>query len=255
MASIESIQNHEAQVHQAQMMQAFNVYRTPALREVLDQPRTFAFVDGVVVSSVANIVSADPCGVVLRVDRTQIAALERNAMLLIESPLHGSTYRGKVDGIDRRRHYASVSHLETFDTYSERRSHSRASPGFAMLAKVLLQDTEISGRVVDISAQALAADFDPGAVGLISPEEDLELEVWGNQEKENRLHDFVITARMTRTTDVERDGAIACRAVFELDPYRALERSLRRYVAKRQREILIELCMSSDDEKALRILT
>jgi len=249
MGSKETARARETQVHQAQMMQAFNVYRTATLRDVLDQPRTFAFVDGVVLSSTARVVSADPCGVVLCVERTQIAALERHGMLLIESPLHGSTYRGEVDGIDRRRHYASLSHLEAFDAYSERRSHSRATPGFAMLAKILLQDTEISGRVVDLSAHALAADFDPKALARVSPGAELQLEVWGNQENDNRLHDFVTTARISRTKEVQCDGAVACRAVFELDPYRALERSLRRYIAKRQREILIDLCLASDEQQ------
>ncbi len=237
------------------MMQAFNVYRSSALRDLLDHPRTFAFVDGLVVASPARVVSADPCGVVLCVERTQIAALERSGTLLIESPLHGSTYRGSVDGVDRRRCYASLSHLEAFDAYSERRSYERTTPGFAMLAKLSLGVTEVSGRVTDLSARALAADFDPQAITRIPADRDLQLEVWGNKSDnvwgepgdENTLHDFVTTARINRTVDVQRDGVAACRVVLELDPYPALDRKLRRYIAQRQREVLVELCLSSDD--------
>lgn len=76
-----------------QMLTAFNVYRITPLLEILDQPKTYTFVNGVVIDSVARVISADPVGPVLAVDRTQLAALERTRSVLLESPLHGATFR------------------------------------------------------------------------------------------------------------------------------------------------------------------
>jgi hypothetical protein len=94
-----------------QMLTAFNVYRTTSLLQILDQPMTYTFVDGVVIDSLARVLSADPVGLVLAVDRTQLATLGRKRSVLLESPVHGATFHATVDAVNHRRAYVSLSAL------------------------------------------------------------------------------------------------------------------------------------------------
>lgn len=224
-----------------QMLTAFNVYRTTSLLEVLDQPKTYAFVDGVVVESIARVISADPVGLVLAVDRTQLAALERKRILLLESPLHGATFHATVDAIDHRRAYVSLSSLQPFETYQERRAQCRTVPSIPLLARLHGRGHAASGRVLDLSIHSLAADFDARAFARVSQAAVVRLDVWGEPDAPSPFPDFETTAQISRSTAHEENGVPACRAVLEFDSYPALSSALHRYVARRQRDILMEL--------------
>ncbi len=231
----------------SQMTEAFNVYRTSTLLDVLDRPRTFAFVDGVVVESAARVVSADPGGLVLAIDRGQLAALETTRTLLVESPLHGTTFRAEVEVVDHRRGLVSIRDLTAFHAYHERRGHGRTVPGTAMLARVCGLGREARGRVVDLSPRALAADFDRDGFHRVARAPLVRVDVWGEHDTPSLLEDFEATAHIRRTEEHSDHGKAACRVVLELDAYPALERALRRYVAGRQREILTRLGLAGSD--------
>lgn len=225
----------------AQMLEAFRVYRTSTLLEVLDRPRTFAFVDGLVVTGVVEVISADPYGLVLQVERAQTAALERAQTVLLESPLHGASYRATVDLVDHRRAYVSLSGLEPFGNYEERRAQSRAAPAIPLLAKVFGHGETATGRVVDLSSHALAGDFERSSFDRVAGAPVVRLDVWGEEVTAAPLPDFEIDARIRRSTRSEGSEPAACRVVLAFDPYPALERVLRRYVARRQRDVMLEL--------------
>ena len=231
----------EAAEHQVQMMLAFNVYRSVTLLDVLDRPKVHAFVNGLAVSGEVQVVCADEGGVVVEVEPAQLAALERSGIALVESPLHGATYRAHVDGVKRGRRYASLSGFEAFDAYSERRGLSRVVPVYPVLAHVSEGDYMTSGRVVDLSPGALAADFDRAAVSRLLACASVRLDVWGDSGDTEGFPDFMTSARFTRRTNRMHEGEAVCRAVLEFEAYPALERTLRQYVARRQRELLIEL--------------
>ena len=239
-------------IRNAQMLEAFKVYRAASLLEFLDQPKTFAFFDGLVVQSHAKVVSADPYGLVLQVERAQLAALERTRSILLESPLHGATYRASVDEVDHRKAYVSLSNLEAFDAYHERRAHSRAVPAIPLLARARGYGEEATGRVSDLSTHSLAVDFNPGSFTRVAQAPLLRLDVWGEPGTKSPLPDFEVTASVGRSADGE-DGNMACHAVLAFVPYPALERALRRYVARRQRDILTELRIAGDILTELRI--
>jgi hypothetical protein len=227
--------------HQERMMLAFNVYRTATLLDVLDRPKVHAFVDGLAVSGEVHVVCADEGGVVVEVEPAQLSALERSGLALVESPLHGATYRARVDGVKRGRRYASLSRFEAFDAYSERRGLSRVVPVYPVLAHVSEGDDMTSGRVVDLSPGALAADFDRAAVTRLLDYDSVRLDVWGDGNDTGGFPDFMTSARFTRRAERMHEGVAVCRAVLEFEAYPALERTLRQYVARRQRELLIEL--------------
>jgi len=225
----------------AQMMEAFNVYRSTTLLEYVDRPHTFAFVDGVAIKSLAKVMSADPYGLVLKVVRDQTQALERASTVLLESPLHGATYRAIVDLVDHRTGYLSLSGLEPFGSYHERRAHGRAVPAIPMLAQVSGHGSRSSGRVVDVSTHSLAANFDSASFLRVAAAPLVRLDVWGEPDVEGPLPDFEVTARVSRSEGEEPPAGGVCRGVLEFDPYPALGTALRRYVARRERDILTEL--------------
>ena len=230
--------------HSEQMLSAFNVYRTTKLLEVLDQPQTFAFIDGLVINSPAKVVSADPHGLVLKVERAQLAALERTRTVVLESPLHGTTFRAAVDAVDHRRAYMCLSSLQPFDAYHERRTQSRAAPAMPLLARLHARGEEASGRVFDLSTRSLAADFETDAFSRVARAPVIRLDVWGGTETSSPLPDFQTTAHVSRSTQRSEDGVAVCRAVLELDSYPALSSRLHRYVARRHRDLLTELLLA-----------
>lgn len=246
-----TIKQYRDSARAAQMLAAFKVYRSTALVDVLDRPRTYAFVDGVVVRGMADVVSADPYGLVLQVDRRQTAALERAQTVLLESPLHGAAYRATVDLVDHLQAYVSLSGLEPFGNYHERRAQSRAAPSIPLLAKVSGHGQTATGRVVDISICSLAVDFDRRSFERVSRAPLVRLDVWGEDNEASPLPDFEITAQIRRCTDTPAVGVMACRAVLSFAPYPALDRALRRYVAARQREVMLGLAIE-DDEPEIR---
>ena len=227
--------------HSEQMLAAFNIYRTKTLLEVLDQPQVFVFIDGLVINSSVGVISADPCGLVLEVDRSQLAAFERSRSVVLESPLHGATFRAAVDAVDRRRAYLSLSGLEPYDAYHERRAQIRAVPIFPLLARLHNRGEEARGRVLDLSTHSLAADFDARAFSRVARAAVIRLDVWGETQTSNTFPDFETTAKITRRTQRDENGKQAYRAVLEFDSYPALNRTLRRYVARRQRDLMTEL--------------
>ena len=227
-----------------QMLTAFNVYRTTSLLEILDQPKTYAFVDGVVIDSAARVISADPVGLVLAVDRIQLAALERKRSVLLESPLHGATFRATVDAVDHRRGYVSLSALQPFETYHERRAQCRAVPSIPLLARLYGRGNAASGRVLDLSIHSLAAKFDASAFARVAQAQVVRLDVWGEPDAPSPFPDFETTAQISHSTAHEENGVQACRAVLEFDSYPALNSALHRYVARRQRDTLMKLCLT-----------
>jgi hypothetical protein len=229
-----------------QMLGAFNIYRTETLLEMLDRPRAIVFVDGVAVEGEADVVTADPGGVILQVDGRLLAAISRTRSALIESPLHGATYRAALEEVDPARGYVSLCALEPFDARHERRLQTRTVPGMPMLARVHGLGHETSGRVVDLSPRSLAADFERERFERVAGAELVRVEVWGEHGTCAVLDDFETTARIQRTFLREKEGRCACRAVLALDTYPALDRALRRYVARRQREVLTELRLQAD---------
>ncbi len=233
----------------AQMVEAFKVYRTGSLIGILDRPRTYAFIDGLVIEGHVAVVSADPAGLVLAVDRAQLAALERTGTVLLESPLHGATFRATVDDVDLRRAYVSLSGLQPFNGYRERRGTCRVVPALPLLAKVRGRGEAASGRLVDLSARSLAADFDRAGFSRVCEEPLLRLEVWGEADGTSSLPDFETTARIRRTAE---PGARIRRAVLELDAFPALGRALHRYVAGRQRDILVNLRLAGSKRRMTR---
>jgi hypothetical protein len=233
-----------------QMLGAFNIYRTENLLDLLDRPRAIVFVDGVVLEGEADVVTADPGGVILQVDRRVLAAITRSGSALIESPLHGATYRATLEAVDPARAYVSLCALEPFDSYHERRGDTRTVPGTPMLVRVHGLGREASGRVVDLSPGSLAADFDQEGFARVAGADLVRLAVWGEPGTCTVLDDFETTARIQRTFLHQEEGRCACRAVLVLDTYPALERALRRYVARRQREVLTELRLAADGSAA-----
>ena len=224
-----------------QLLEAFGLYRTRHLLDILDRPRIFAFVDGIVADSPARVISSDPCGLVLEVDARLLPALTRSDGVLVESPLHGAAFRARVDEVDHRRAYVSLSKLETFGAYHERRHSGRAVPRVPLLVKVFGRGHEAIGRVVDLSTAALSADFERARFARVANAPVVRLEVWGEDDEHVALQDFVTTARIHRTDERDRGALAATRVVLELDAFPALERALGRYVARRQRAILTEL--------------
>ena len=201
----------------------------------------FTFVRGLVVESPARVVSANERGVVFQISKAQANALGHAETALVESPLHGASFRAEIESLDRARAQVSVSRLEPFDKYMERRQLSRVVPDHPMLVRVHTGENSVNGRVADISASALAADLDLRAVVKLQGARLVDLEVWGEERGPGALCDFETQGRLQRICEIEDVSGQACRAVIEMDAYPALDKTLRRYVARRQREILTEL--------------
>ncbi len=242
-----TLRHEEAALRRSQTLQAFNVYRTAAVADVLDRPRTYAFVDGVAVRCAVRVISADPGGVVLSVGRNHLTAMERAQMVLLESPLHGATFRTAIDEVDPLNGYVSVSRLQPCGKHHERRAVARAVPGLAMPVRVHTEAHEAMGRVVDLSPSAVAADFEHDRFLPLSLATSVRLDVSGDPDETSELESFVADARIRRTSEREHRGLLACRAVFEFDSYPALDRVLRRYVARRQLHVLTGLLAAGGD--------
>lgn len=223
------------------MMEAFKVYRASAVVDYLDQLKLFAFVDGVVIEGFASVVSADPYGLVLLAERSQLTALDRARTVLLESPLHGASYRAEVDLVDHEKAFVSLHRLRHFGAYQDRRAYQRAAPGLPLMAQISGYGESASGRVADVSAHSLAVDVDPLTFSRVARAPLVRVDVWGEENATGSLPEFEVTAQVHRSAAMLETDERLIRAVLAFEPYPALARALRRYVARRQRDVLVEL--------------
>lgn len=234
---------HERQAaRHEQVVAGFNLYRTPGVCETLDDVHVSTCYSGVVVEGPARVVAAGGHEVVLEVTGEQATALSHTSLAIVESPVHGTSFRASVAHLQPTRNEVSLSSFERFKDCIGRRRHSRVTPTHAMLVRLTCGEKEVFGRVVDISSGALAAVIDSRALTRLGSEDELlGLDVWGEPQSGQRLSDFSVSGRMKR---VERRDAFNLpfrKVVVCFEVYPALEKILNRYVARRQREILVAL--------------
>ena len=226
-----------------QLIAGFNVYRTASLRDALAPLRVTTCVRGLVVDGEARVVSADTCGVVFNVGRPQLNALVDTGFGIVASPVHGASYRARVDDANTERKLVSLSHFEPYRDHTERRATSRVVPEDPMLVRVTRGEREASGRVVDISVSALAARFDTAAADHLDAKDEVHLQVWGQEVGKRSLSDFEVTARVLRARTEDED-ARARHVVFVLESYVSLDRRLGAYVAARQHRLMVALAQA-----------
>jgi hypothetical protein len=220
----------------------FNLYRTPGVCEALDEVRIVTCYSGVVVEGPARVLHAADHEVILEVGAEQAAALARARLAIVESPVHGTSFRACVATTWPAGREVRLTELVPFKEYIGRRRDSRVVPVHPMLVRLSRDEDEAFGRVVDVSSSALATIVDGRIAGsLASTDVRLVLDVWGEIDADPRLPDFSVNGRILRIGAAEEIAAPFLKVVVAFDAYPALDTELKRYTARRQREVMVIL--------------
>lgn len=234
--------NSENQAGHEKVVAGFNLYRTPGVCEALDDVHISTCCSGIVVESPARVLEARGHEVILEVTEEQATALSYTHVAFVESPVHGTSFRASVEYLQPARREVSLSGFEPFKECIGRREYSRVTPVHAMLVRLTRGREEAFGRVLDISAEALAAVINGRSLTRLGSESGLlDLDVWGEHQPDQLLNDFRVSGRLMRVDESDEFNAPYCKVVVVFQVYPALEQALNRYIARRQREILVAL--------------
>ena len=224
-----------------QQLAGFNVYRTPFfISENIAHPRINTNFRGVPISSDATVVDVGTGDVTFALEPTQLNVVSRAECSLIESPIHGVTFRAYPTLVDAQNCRVTFAQFHRHHGLgAELRTNLRVELDAAIQVLLCFEGNEVSGSLVDVSVASLAVYIVDGTVNALQEGNQVEIRIPDLPgETEAGLK---ATGKVIRTMPVVDEQPGACRLVIYLSANESLHGLLNAYVETRRDEILAEI--------------
>ena len=196
---------------------------------------------GVPVEFDVQVVKVEDDTLYCKVHHFQASALALDGVALLESPIHGTVFRGFVADVDVDRDRVCFSHIIPYGDKVERREDIRIEPDGSLMVSLAIPGGNLQGRMMDLSRKACTIYFRNVDISRLKTNMDVELEFELPSISGRDATMLKIEGPVLRISSRSFGGRNEHRVVIKFNSSLGLENRLSPYITKRQSQILMEL--------------
>ena len=218
------------------ILKALQAYLNPDT--AIRAPRVYSCYQGVPVECASQVLDVDDDSALFYVNRCQISVLAKVPLALIETPMFDSAMRAYATDVDVDARIARFSYFVPHVGEVERREYMRVTPEQPIEVRLRYGNREVTGRLLDLSAVAVAVYFRNVPLYELTEGKMVELGVVMPKLDNKGKLELQIPGKVSKIAVGMSSDPVATRVIVQMHSDKELFSTVSAYVAKRQTEIL-----------------